>query len=76
MVEASIIQLLTEGGIPAMFAALLMYTLHTSAKREERLLQREEKVLAKLDELAQTISRISTQLDTLTRDIDRMRGND
>jgi outer membrane murein-binding lipoprotein Lpp len=76
MVEASLIQLLTEGGIPAMFAALLMYTLHTSAKREERLLQREEKVLAKLDELAQTISRISTQLDTLTRDIDRMRGND
>ena len=76
MAEASIIQLLTEGGIPAMFAALLMYTLHTSAKREERLLQREEKVLAKLDELAQTISRISTQLDTLTRDIDRMRGND
>jgi hypothetical protein len=76
MAEASIIQLLTEGGIPAMFAALLMYTLHTSAKREERLMQREEKVLAKLDELAQTISRISTQLDTLTRDIDRMRGND
>ena len=76
MAEASLIQLLTEGGIPAMFAALLMYTLHTSAKREERLLQREEKVLAKLDELAQTISRISTQLDTLTRDIDRMRGND
>ena len=76
MAEASIIQLLTDGGIPAMFAALLMYTLHTSAKREERLLQREEKVLAKLDELAQTISRISTQLDTLTRDIDRMRGND
>ena len=76
MAEASIIQLLTDGGIPAMFAALLMYTLHTSAKREERLMQREEKVLAKLDELAQTISRISTQLDTLTRDIDRMRGND
>ena len=76
MAEASIIQLLTDGGIPAMFAALLMYTLHTSARREERLMQREEKVLAKLDELAQTISRISTQLDTLTRDIDRMRGND
>ena len=76
MVEASLIQLLTDGGIPAMFASLLIYTLHTSAKREDRLMQREEKVLAKLDELAQTISRISTQLDTLTRDIDRMRGND
>ena len=76
MGDLTLIQLMTNGGIPAMFAALLMYTLHTSAKREERLMQREEKVLAKLDELAQTISRISTQLDTLTRDIDRMRGSD
>ena len=37
---------------------------------------REEKVLAKLDELAQTIARISIQLDSLTREIDRMRGED
>lgn len=76
MVESSIIQLLTEGGIPAMFAALLMYTLHTSAKREERLMQREEKVLAKLDDLSQTIMRISAQLDSLVKEIDRLRGED
>lgn len=76
MVESSIIQLLTEGGIPAMFAALLMYTLHTSARREERLMQREEKVLAKLDDLSQTIMRISAQLDSLVKEIDRLRGED
>jgi hypothetical protein len=76
MAEASIIQLLAGGGIPAMFAALLMYTLHTSAKREERLMQREEKVLAKLDDLSQTIMRISAQLDSLVKEIDRLRGED
>ena len=76
MAESSIIQLLAEGGIPAMFAALLMYTLHTSAKREERLMQREEKVLAKLDDLSQTIMRISAQLDSLVKEIDRLRGED
>lgn len=76
MAETSIIQLLTDGGIPAMFAALLMYTLHTSAKREERLMQREEKVLAKLDDLSQTIMRISAQLDSLVKEIDRLRGED
>ena len=76
MAEASIIQLLTDGGITAMFAALLMYTLHTSAKREERLMQREEKVLAKLDDLSQTIMRISAQLDSLVKEIDRLRGED
>lgn len=76
MAESSIIQLLTEGGIPAMFAALLMYTLHTSARREERLMQREEKVLAKLDDLSQTIMRISAQLDSLVKEIDRLRGED
>ena len=76
MAEASIIQLLADGGIPAMFAALLMYTLHTSAKREERLMQREEKVLAKLDDLSQTIMRISAQLDSLVKEIDRLRGED
>lgn len=59
-----------------MFAALLMYTLHTSAKREERLMQREEKVLAKLDDLSQTIMRISAQLDSLVKEIDRLRGED
>ena len=74
MVEASLIQLLTDGGIPAMFASLLIYTLHTSAKREERLMQREEKVLAKLDDLSQTIMRISAQLDSLVKEIDRLRG--
>lgn len=72
----SIVKLLSDGGIPAMFSALLLYTLYTSNRREERLMSREEKVLAKLDELAQTISRISTQLDTLARDIDRMQGRD
>lgn len=76
MAEASIVKLLAEGGIPAMFAALLMYTLHTSAKREERLMQREEKVLAKLDDLSQTIMRISAQLDSLVKEIDRLRGED
>lgn len=76
MADASLVSLLTTGGVPAMFAFLLMYTLYTSNRREERLMAREEKVLAKLDELAQTISRISTQLDTLTREIDRMRGSD
>lgn len=76
MAESSIIKLLAEGGIPAMFAALLMYTLHTSAKREERLMQREEKVLAKLDDLSQTIMRISAQLDSLVKEIDRLRGED
>lgn len=76
MADAGMIQLLTNGGVPAMFAMLLVYTLYTSNKREERLMAREEKVLDKLDELAQTIARISTQLDTLARDIDRMRGED
>ena len=76
MADASLIQLLTNGGVPAMFAMLLVYTLYTSNKREERLMAREEKVLDKLDELAQTIARISTQLDTLARDIARMRGED
>ena len=72
----AIVTLLSEGGIPAMFSALLMYTLYTSNKREEKLMAREEKVLAKLDDLASTIARISTQLDSLAREIDRMRGED
>ena len=76
MPEASIIQLLTNGGIPAMFATLLMYTLVTSNKREERLMAREEKVLAKLDELSQTIMRISGQLDSLVKEIDRLRDSE
>lgn len=76
MADAGMIQLLTNGGVPAMFAMLLVYTLYTSNKREERLMAREEKVLDKLDELAHTIARISTQLDSLTREIDRMRGED
>lgn len=76
MPDAALVSLLTNGGVPAMFAFLLLYTLYTSNRREERLMAREEKVLAKLDELAQAISRISTQLDTLTREIDRMRGGD
>lgn len=76
MGDLTLIQLMTNGGIPAMFAALLAYTLVTSNRREERLMAREEKVLAKLDELAQTIARISIQLDSLTREIDRMRGED
>ena len=76
MDDASLVSLLTSGGIPAMFAFLLLYTLYTSNRREERLMAREEKVLDKLDELAHTIARISTQLDSLTREIDRMRGED
>jgi len=76
MGDPSIIQLLTNGGIPAMFATLLMYTLITSNKREERLMAREEKVLAKLDDLSQTIMRISSQLDSLVREIDRLRKDD
>jgi len=76
MAEASIIQILTNGGIPAMFATLLMYTLITSNKREERLMAREEKVLAKLDDLSQTIMRISSQLDSLVREIDRLRKDE
>lgn len=74
MGDPSIIQILTNGGIPAMFATLLMYTLITSNKREERLMAREEKVLAKLDDLSQTIMRISSQLDSLVREIDRLRN--
>ena len=74
MGDPSIIQILTNGGIPAMFATLLMYTLITSNKREERLMAREEKVLAKLDDLSQTIMRISSQLDSLVREIDRVRN--
>lgn len=76
MGDPSIIQILTNGGIPAMFATLLMYTLITSNKREERLMAREEKVLAKLDDLSQTIMRISSQLDSLVREIDRLRNED
>lgn len=76
MGDPSIIQILTNGGIPAMFATLLMYTLVTSNKREERLMAREEKVLAKLDDLSQTIMRISSQLDSLVREIDRLRNED
>jgi len=76
MPEATLVSLLTNGGVPAMFAFLLLYTLYTSNRREERLMAREEKVLAKLDELASTISRISIQLDSLAREIDRMRGED
>lgn len=76
MADASLVSLLASGGVPAMFAFLLLYTLYTSNRREERLMAREEKVLDKLDELAHTIARISTQLDSLTREIDRMRGED
>jgi hypothetical protein len=76
MGELTVLQLLTSGGMPAMFAALLVWTLKTSADREERLMRREEKVLSKLDEMSQTILRISTQLDSLAREIDRMRGED
>ena len=76
MGDPSIIQILTNGGIPAMFATLLMYTLITSNKREERLMAREEKVLAKLDDLSQTIMRISSQLDSLVREIDRLRKDE
>jgi hypothetical protein len=76
MGELTVLQLLTSGGMPAMFAALLIWTLKTSAEREERLMRREEKVLSKLDEMSQTILRISTQLDSLAREIDRMRGED
>jgi hypothetical protein len=76
MGETQMLTLLTNGGMPAMFAALLIWTLKTSAEREERLMRREEKVLAKLDEMSQTILRISTQLDSLAREIDRMRGED
>lgn len=76
MMDAGLVSLLAQGGVPAMFAFLLLYTLYTSNRREERLMAREEKVLAKLDELASTISRISLQLDSLAREIDRMRGGD
>ena len=76
MGDPSIIQILTNGGIPAMFATLLMYTLITSNKREERLMAREEKVLAKLDDLSQTIMRISSQLVSLVREIVRLRNED
>jgi hypothetical protein len=87
MGDVSLLQLLTSGGVPAMFAALLIWTLKTSADREERnlkvsadreerLMRREEMVLAKLDEMSKTILRISTQLDSLAREIDRMRGED
>lgn len=82
MAESTLLQLLTNGGIPAMFALLLVYTLHSNARREDRLMaqtekqsQREDKMLAKLEELAQTIARISTQLDSLSREIERMQGD-
>ena len=61
----SLIKLLTDGGIPAMFAMLLVYTLHASTKREERL-------LAKLDEHANILSKITSQLEALSREIEHM----
>jgi hypothetical protein len=87
MGDGQLLSLLTNGGVPAMFAALLIWTLKTSADREERniklsadreerLMKREEMVLSKLDEMSKTILRISTQLDSLAREIDRMRGED
>lgn len=61
----SLIKLLSDGGIPAMFALLLVYTLHTSTKREERL-------LVKLDEHARILGTITAQLEALNREIERM----
>jgi hypothetical protein len=61
----SLIKLLTDGGIPAMFALLLVYTLHASTKREERL-------LSKLDEHATILGKITMQLEALSREIERM----
>lgn len=61
----SLIKLLTDGGIPAMFALLLVYTLHASTRREERL-------LAKLDEHAHILGKITSQLEALSREIEHM----
>lgn len=69
MVDASMINTLGNGGVAAMFAFLLWWTLSTSQKREERLLN-------KLDEIAKTQSSIVSQLESLAREIDRMRGED
>lgn len=69
MADMSLIQILGSGGTSAMFAFLLWWTLSTSQKREERLLQ-------KLDEISKTQSSIVLQLESLAREIDRMRGND
>ena len=64
----SLIKLLSDGGIPAMFAALLVYTLHASTKREERL-------LTKLDDHAQILGKITTQLEALQREIERIQDS-
>ena len=61
----SLIKLLTDGGIPAMFALLLVYTLHASTRREERL-------LAKLDEHAHILGKITSQLEALSRELEHM----
>lgn len=61
----SLIKLLTDGGIPAMFALLLVYTLHASTRREERL-------LAKLDEHAHILGKITSQLEALSKEIEHM----
>lgn len=73
MADISLVQILTGGGIPALFALLLVWTLKTSSAREERLMKREDTLLEKLDELAKTMARISSQLESLTREIDRIR---
>lgn len=64
----SLIKLLTDGGIPAMFALLLVYTLHASTRREERL-------LAKLDEHAHILGKITSQLEAISKEIERMQSD-
>ena len=64
----SLIKLLTDGGIPAMFALLLVYTLHTSNRREERLMTR-------MDEHAQILVKITSQLEAISKEIERMQSD-
>ena len=65
MVEAELIKLLSNGGITAMFAFLLWWTLETSRKREERLLTR-------LDEQAKLLDKITVQLDHMAKEMERI----
>lgn len=69
MLDASFIQMLGNGGTSFMFALLLVWTLKTSREREERLLNR-------LDDIAKTQVSIVMQLESLAKEIDRMRGED
>ncbi|MCI0475406.1 MAG: hypothetical protein L0Y55_04110 [Anaerolineales bacterium] len=78
MFNTHIIELLRKGGVSALFASLLVFTLYTSNEREQRLsaqIERQQIFMvsqtSKLEEISRTLERIERRYAS---DAPRVRG--